>query len=180
MINSAKIHIDQNISYLGTLKSGKIFGMKSSEKSTDIGIVTLDTFNSLLSLPFSFLSGKIDGSKDFFILKKSENEQEILSINLLESMNFPFPDDIEMIDHTDAWKVQTDRSVYTFDGNAWAKNTRFSDFIDIDPVYRMGYIRADDTDKKSLGNYKQNGGIFVLLDRMNGSSQVVAENKDIT
>lgn len=179
LIGNAQIHIDQNISYLGTLKSGKIFGMRSLEKSTDIGIVTLDTFNSLMSFPFPIFSGKLDASKEFFILQKSKNEQDILSIHLSESMNFPFSEPIKMVDHTDLWKVTTDRSVYTFDGNTWTKNPRFSDFIDLDQTHRIGYIRASDVDKKSLGNYKQNGGIFVLLDRTDGSSQVVAENKDI-
>ena len=125
------------------------------------------------------MSGKLDASKEFFILNKGQNTQDILSINLLESMNFPFSETIEMVDHTDEWKVTTDTSVYTFDGNTWTKNPRFSDFIDIDPVHRIGYIRASDVDKKSLGNYKQNGGILVLLDRTNGNSQVVAENKDV-
>ena len=179
LIENAKNHIDPNISLLWILKSGKVFALRTIEKSTDIGALSLENFSPLLSLDFPIISWKLESSKRFFILKKSENEQDIVSINLSESIIFPYPEDIKLIDHTGIWRVVTDTSVYVFEWDSWVKNPRFSDFIDIDPNYRIGYISENDTIKKELGNFTQKWGIFVLLDRRNADIQVLSENKDI-
>ena len=179
LIENAKNHIDPNISLLWVLKSGKVFALRILEKSTDIGIVSLDNFSPLLSLDFPIISWKLESSKRFFILKKSDNEQDIISINLSESIIFPYAEDIQLVDHTGVWRVVTDRSVFTFEWDAWVKNPRFSDFIDIDSDYRIGYISEYDTMKKELGNFTQKWGIFLLLDRRNAGIQVLSENKNI-
>lgn len=179
LIENAKTHIDPNLSPLWVLKSGKVFALRTLEKSTDIGVVSLENFSSLLSLDFPIISGKLENSKRFFILKKSETEQDIVSVNLAESMIFPYSEDIRLVDHTSFWRVVTDDSVYTFEWGSWVKNPRFSDFIDIDSDHRIGYISENDQTKKELGNFTQKWWIFILLDRRNAQTQVLSENKNI-
>ena len=50
------------------------------------------------------------------------------------------------------WKVRTQDRVYENIGQDWEKNMRFTDYIDLTPYDRLGYIDASDSEHLSLGN----------------------------
>lgn len=53
------------------------------------------------------------------------------------------------------------------------KNPRFTDYIDISPSLRIGYIAASDTEKLTLQNLKNDTSYIVSLDRDTGISKVL-------
>lgn len=108
LLDNAHTHIDPTLSLLGTLTGGKAYAMRSAQKKSEIGILSLERFTPLLSLDFPIRSGYLDATKRFFILEKSDTESHILTTDLSESIVFPFPDQIVSIDHTDGWRVHTD------------------------------------------------------------------------
>jgi hypothetical protein len=75
-------------------------------------------------------------------------------------------------------KIRTKTSVFTFDGQNLIENPRFTDFVDLSPTLRLGYIDKNDRQKLALGNFGTDVSVLVLLDRSTGTSTLL--RKDIS
>ncbi len=86
---------------------------------------------------------------------------------------FPYSENIEIVDSADSWKVTTKQNVYTLEGDRWRENPRFTDYIDISPSTRIGYIDAKDRDKLILQNLPQGIPVIISVNRFTGKSEIM-------
>ncbi len=70
-------------------------------------------------------------------------------------------------------KVRTKNNVYFQSQENWIENPRFTDYIDISPRYRIGYIASNDSEKLELSNYPKGESVLVRVDRETGVSTVI-------
>lgn len=165
---------------LWVLRNKHNFALRNNENTSEIGTITPDKFSPLFTLPFSFVSGRTDLSKNYFILERTSGEQYIVSPIWKNALIFPYPDRIVSLDkQNDVWKVKTEKSVYTYENNTWTENSRFSDYIDISPRYRIWYINESDVKKLNLGNFPSGHSLFLLLDRSNANISIIAKDRNI-
>jgi hypothetical protein len=85
---------------------------------------------------------------------------------------------VSIVHNEKLWKVRTEKSVYEYTG-VWKKNLRFSDYIDIDSRYRIGYISRQEREKLALQNLPLEESYLILLDRKNARTTILTKGKDI-
>lgn len=90
-----------------------------------------------------------------------------------KSIIFPYNETVTLVNSDNFWKIRTKKNVYTFENGDWRKNPRFTDYIDISPSLRIGYIAASDTEKIALQNLKQDTSYIISLDRDTGTSKIL-------
>jgi hypothetical protein len=94
--------------------------------------------------------------------------QEIYSLDGEKAQIFPSGERVEIVTFDPvrpSWKVRTESSLYIFEYGRWSKNPRFTDYIDISPRYRLGYIDVRDRAKLVLQSLPTDAPVFLLLDR---------------
>jgi hypothetical protein len=123
---------------------------RDSDTTRELGILTGDKFLSIKSLGPKVQSIKLDASGNFFII----DQRTILARNLEDEFTLPdaIIDPISLMRLTDGYKATTRTSVWTSEGDTWTENPRYSDYLDISPTERIGYIRSTDTARLSIAN----------------------------
>lgn len=77
-------------------------------------------------------------------------------------------------------KVRTETGVLSQVDENWIENPRFTDYIDLNARYRIGYIAKTDTEKLELSNYPKGESVLIRVDREIGTSSVIARGLSIT
>jgi hypothetical protein len=142
--------------------------MRESDTTQELGILTGDKFLSIKSLSLGIQSIRLDASGDFFII----DSRTILARNLEDESSLPdtLIDPVSILRIETGYKVTTRTGVWTSDGDAWTENPRYSDYLDISPTERIGYIRSTDTARLSIANLPSGVSVLSLLDRSTGRS----------
>lgn len=76
-------------------------------------------------------------------------------------------------------RVRTSQKVYDIISWKAVENIRFTDYIDLSPEVRIGYIDASDVTKLALSNFPPNISVLVRLDRRDGNTTVLRTGIDI-
>lgn len=180
IVENANMYFTGSFISIGQIPSGKIYAIRKSEEGSDIGILTLERFSPLFSLPFFVESASLDRSRQFLILRRDATESFLISLDGTLSVSFPFPDAVEIVQNiSNTWKVLTRDGVMTLSSLGWEKNPRFRDYIDISPEYRLGYLSKDDKEKKSLQNIDSAESLFLLLDRKSTIVRTIEKGREI-
>lgn len=154
-----------------------VFLKRESVNTTGLYIGDRSRPNFVFSLPV--LSAKLDASRSFLIIQSEKSQQYILSLDGQHKTIFPYQESIDIVSFSDSWKVRTQNSIYEWQEDTWKKNLRFTDYIDISPRYRIGYIDQSDKEKLSLANLSSENSLFILLDRTNAETRIIKKWKTI-
>ena len=150
---------------IGTTAQWEYIALHMTENTNDMGIVTVDQFLPLMSLPYHPQWATLDLSRQYIILDRWTSDRSILSLDGKQSIIFPYDEQVLLVDTTIGWKVKTLSWVYIFESGKWKKNMDFSDVLDINPEFQLAYIDARDTEKLSKRNFPANESILLLVDR---------------
>ena len=153
--------------------------MKSLTGSSEVGILTLESFVPVFSLPFLPSRASFDASLSSIIIEKQNREISLISLYGTKSIHFPLKETPDIIISEPTWKVRTADGVSTYEGDTWQKNPRYTDYLDIDARYRIGYIDRSDTERQALANIASPTSLFFLLDRETGISSIILKGRDI-
>ncbi len=155
----------------------KVFLKRESINDTGLYIGERTRPNFIFSLPIR--TARLDASRDYLIVQWERSEQYIFSLDWHHKMIFPYEEDIEIITFNETWKVRTNSDVYELSNDVWKKHLRFTDYIDISPRYRIGYIDKFDKEKLSLANLPLEDSLFILLDRNSTGTQIIKKWREI-
>ncbi len=160
--------------YLWLDQEGNSVFLRMDSTSQKIWVYLWWRVSPLVTTSLPILSGKIDASRTYAILRGSTDEQHIYSLeDKRESIVFPYPEEIDIVTYSTYWKVRTKSTLYEYIWGNWIENIRFTDFIDISPRYRIGYIDTSDTRKLSLQNLPLDNSLFLLLDRKSTEVSII-------
>jgi hypothetical protein len=183
-IEASSMNITQNISPLYTFLTSiweRKLVVSQKESWSSLGFLVSDVYRPIMELSGDVKDIGIDNSSQFIILQKSALTQ-ILSIDFVSEVDFPLQYGIPkyITFQEGIWKVQSPSWLYERDiSGKWERNMRFSDYIDITPDHRLGYISASDTQLLSVNNLPSWKGVFVLLDRITWESYIVRDSIDM-
>lgn len=149
-----------------------------------ISLVPIDTIRTdivssrrekpIFQVNFPIKKARLDMTRSSIILESRANEQYIIDIDTGESVIFPQTTGIEsVVYHRSAWKIRMGDTLYEYRMNTWQKSIRFTDFIDLSPRWRIGYIGATDSEKRSIRNITSSESQILLLDRKNGREKTL-------
>ncbi len=183
-IEASSENITQNIpsmyTFLTAIWERKLV-VSQKESWSSLGFLISDVYRPIMELSRDEKDIGIDGSSQFIILQKSALTH-ILSTDFVSEVDFPLQYGIPkyVTFQEGIWKVQAPSWLYERDSSGkWEKNMRFSDYIDITPDHRLGYISASDTQLLTLNNLPSWNGVFVILDRVSWESYIVRDSFDI-
>ncbi len=168
----------QNIS-IGTSQAGEDIRMEKSAT----GMIWF--FLSWSEVPFfsthaTIASVQIDRTHSSLIIDTMTREKYIVDIYTGESMLYDRGDDILSAVMSYSWKIRTNNELYEHTGDTWQKNMRFTDYIDISPRWRIGYIDAWDTPIHAVQNISPQESLLILLDRKTGVQKILKKGTQIS
>lgn len=164
---------------IGTASNGKIYSI-APFWSNETGVFVNNASNPLFTLARIATRAGFDRSQRYLYYQSWEGIIYLSTLDGRDTIDFPSLSPPTIIEKTwDEWKVRTQDGVYTSLGNGWKKNPRFTDYIDISPRYRIGYIDRNDSAKLELQNLALQGSVFVLIDRDDPASHLLLRGKDI-
>lgn len=154
-------------------KVGKLFVEIQDGATRAVGIIKNDVFNKIYELKDLASEGYLDQTKSVYIIPNGSTDT-LIFLETREVVVVPHIDTILL-----ARKENTSLILTTKRGSMervhteFRGNPRYTDWIDLDTRYRLGYIDASDSTKLSLQNYPPNTGILILLDRSTGVSSIL-------
>jgi hypothetical protein len=111
------------------------------------GFIPLKSFSS------SPQNIRLDETGEYFLVSYSSGETTILKRDLSTEFIIHSRTPIRSIaGFPNEWKIRTMDTVFEYDGEKLRENPRFTDYIDLDSRYRLGYIAPQDTEKLQLSN----------------------------
>ncbi len=166
---------------IGTDIQSRVWVMKKWEKSTQIGILTLERFNIIRNINSPITEARLDESRSVLICIFMSWKTLLLPINLVwerEILTMPWIRTVS-IGYNNEWKIRTSTGSFSLRWDRLLDDIRFTDSIDISPQVRIGYIDKSDTLKLSLGNFPSATSVLVRLNRATGESVVLRKWFDI-
>jgi hypothetical protein len=178
LIENANSHLDGIFSLVGIGNNNKIYALRKKWNQSQLGTIFPDKFVPMRTLPTWIDRMKIDLTGKFFVAPLRDGWASIFALDMSREIEIPIlPYSVVFMNNI--WKMQTQWGVYIFDGEGMQENPRFTDFLDISPSKRLGYIAANDTNRLSLSNFAPWESVLVLLDRTNGQNYVIKRWVDI-
>jgi hypothetical protein len=140
--------------FIGWRDQTHIYAEKMSQNGESLlGIMGTNGFVPLKSFSSPPQEIHLDETGEYFLLSYSSGETNILKRDLSEEFVVSTQSPIRSITgYPNQWKVRTLYAVYDYDGEKLRENPRFTDYIDLDTRYRLGYIDAQDVQKLQLSN----------------------------
>jgi hypothetical protein len=132
-------------------------------------------FVSLFRSQKSLSNSYIESTRSFLIVPDAASKQALYPLDaVIPWVVFPNSERIITIVYdSNTWKVQTEKNLYELVNGIWKINPRFTDYIDIDSRYRLGYIKKSQSEKLKLQNFSQSNSIMVLLDRTKNTTTLM-------
>lgn len=147
---------------IGTDADGKVWGIKKEGSITQIGILSPERFVPYKTYQYPINIARLDLSRTFVLVSMSQGTTTIFSTDLRQETELALPiDEIVAIRGGVKLNIRTRTAVYDIKSGIPEENIRFSDYIDISPEIRIGYIDKSDTKKLSLSNYEPGKSVIV-------------------
>ena len=81
-----------------------------------VGILSAEKFRPLFDIPSRPKDISLDQSRQYIIIDRGDSDRFIYTRDGRQSIVFPFPETISIIDAEDAhWKIRTEAGVYTYE-----------------------------------------------------------------
>jgi hypothetical protein len=166
------------VRFLGWRDQTHIYVEKKSQNGESLlGIMGTNGFIPLKSFSSSPQNIRLDETGEYFLVSYSSGETTILKRDLSTEFIIHSRTPIRSITgFPNEWKIRMMDTVFEYDGEKLRENQRFTDYIDLDSRYRLGYIAPQDTEKLQLSNLPIGNWVLVLLDRTHGTSQIIARS----
>ncbi len=165
---------------IGVSSKGKVIAIENKLEGGSAWVIHNGKFISLFRSPASLLGSYLDASREFLISPNSQTHQLLFRLTGTEpGIVFPTLDTIIMVTNDEVWKVRTEDALYEYIGKEWKKNPRFTDYINLNNRYRLGYISDTQWEKLQLQNFPKDDSILILLDRVSQEVSLVRKDMDI-
>lgn len=106
-----------------------------SNETSSLGIATFGDFTPVRTWNSLIVDIRLDQSLEYFLISNASRETQILSTDL--ALEYTVPLDISDILAVAGTKILSRDGVYEWYNDSLKKNTRFTDFIDVDRRYRL-------------------------------------------
>ncbi len=173
MIENMKVKNPDSDIHALTRKGEKLFVEIRSNSMRSVGIIKNDVFNQIYQFKDLSADGYLDQTKSVYIIPTGSTDtlifletREVVSIPHFDTLLLARKENNSLIITTQSGSLEKVQS-------GFRSNPRYTDWIDIDARYRLGYIDAADQAKLSLQNYPLNIGILLVLDRSTGVSTIL-------
>lgn len=179
LIENAISELDWKYTHIGTGRGWRYLALREKDQDIDIGILTLEKFLPIIPLPIRPIGITLDLSRQYIIMGRDTSDQYIVSLDGQDSRVFDIPEKIQIVDLSWNSRVLTVDGVYELIAGKWKKNPRFTDYIDLSPTRRLGYIDKNDILKLSLQNLSPWVSVIQLIERDTGKSTIIKIGLDI-
>lgn len=165
---------DTNYSYtlIWVDADNRVYTERESPIGRDIWILSLEKFQSLYRMPKWAGRFAFDITGKYLIAPIFSDKTLILSLDTKIQKELPI---INVLGYV--WwkeeKILTTSGVILWISSSYWLNPRFTDWLDISPTERLGYIDKSDWDKLSLSNLPTWESVLVRLDRITWQSSVI-------
>lgn len=160
---------------VGVSSHGKVIAVEDKRDGGEVWVMNNGRFVSLFRSKKSLTNSYIESTRSFLIVPDAASKQALYPLDaVIPWVVFPNSERIITIVYdSNTWKVQTEKNLYELVNGIWKINPRFTDYIDIDSRYRLGYIKKSQSEKLKLQNFSQSNSIMVLLDRTKNTTTLM-------
>lgn len=173
--DDVKKNLGPNYTVIGRDSRSRLWLSENTNSETSIGVLVENNFVSVANFPFQFREIIFDFYNNSFILK-SNGMDFLMTMDGVHIFENSLPQDIAgaFFDGSN-WNIVTSEKTLTYKNNSWQENIRFTHFMDLDGVWRAGFISENDSNKLSLSNFsKEKWSVLLLLNRENGKIYEIA------
>ncbi len=178
LIENANSNFSWSFSPIGAISSNRVYALQKDDTSEKIGLLTMNQFIPLFESPSPSQRTSFDFWKTFF-LTESTQTTIAQSLDGLTRIEIPRLWIQTVVPLERWWKIATSSWVFLFDDGVLSANPRFTDFLDITPTDRIGYIASTDTEKLQLWNFQPGISVLVRLNRSTGEVSILEQGIDI-
>lgn len=181
LVENAKKQNLWDFTLIGTDIQNRIWVRRSWEKSTQIGILSVERFTPIRSIITPIVNASLDESRSVLVFDLASSRTLLLPITLEGEREIPTISWIRVVTLAsgDIWKIRTDSGSMDIKNDRLIEDIRFTDAIDLSNQIRIWYIDKNDIAKLSLGNFPSTTSILIRLNRATGESVVLRTGFDI-
>jgi hypothetical protein len=179
LANAIKKDPDFNYTLVGVGWDTTVYAERTSTGVRELGILSLDRFAPLWKVPKWVGTILLDITGEYFIAPLFTHKTLILSRDTTRQYELPLTDVIGYTPWITDEKILTSSGIITSWHGSYGENPRFTDWLDISPTERLGYIAQDDIEKLTLSHFPAGESVLIVLDRQTNQSYVLKKWIDI-